>query len=86
MLLTKGFPVKVKCSSEENQIESTAKLSWSVVFDDHSYCWLKNISKCLTCVDQRNLIEVLINQLTSENNLLKRKTSCYGNSNRSCFT
>ena len=40
-------------------------------------------------VDQRNLIEVLaneINELTLENKLLKRNTLCYANSNRSCFT
>ena len=45
--------------------------------------------KYLACVDQRNLIEVLvneINELTLENKLFKRKTLCYANSNKSCFT
>ena len=27
-------------NNEVNQIESTTKLSSSVVLDDHSYCWL----------------------------------------------
>ena len=76
-------------NNEINQTESTTKLSSSVVLDDHSYCWLKNNPKCLACVDQRNLIEVLANEiieLTLENKLLKRKSLCYTNSNRSCFT
>ena len=76
-------------NNEINQTESTTKLSSSVVLDDHSYCWLKNNPKCLACVDQRNLIEVLANEiieLTLENKLLKRKTLWYTNSNRSCFT
>ena len=49
----------------------------------------KHTLKCLACVVQRNLIEVLItetNELTLKNKLLKRKTLCYANSNRSCFT
>ena len=64
-------------NNEVNQIESTPKLSSSEVLDDHSYCWLKDTPKCLACVYQRNLIEVLvneINELTLENKLLKRKT------------
>ena len=76
-------------NNEVNQIESTTKLSSSVVLDDHSYCWLKDTPKCLACVDQRNLVEVLVNEiniLTLQNKLLKRKTLCYANSNRSCFT
>ena len=75
-------------NNEVNQIESTTKLSSSVVLDNHSYCWHKDTQKCLACVDQRNLIEVLvneINELTFENKLLKKKTLCYANSNRSCF-
>ena len=75
--------------NEVNQIESTTKLSLSAVLDDHSYCWQKDTPKCLHCVDQRNLIEVLVNEinkLTLENKLLKRKTLCYANINRSCFT
>ena len=49
----------------------------------------KHTLKCLACVVQRNLIEALItetNELTLKNKLLKRKTLCYANSNRSCFT
>ena len=49
----------------------------------------KHTLKCLACVVQRNLIEVLItetNELTLKNKLLKRKTLCHANSNRSCFT
>ena len=76
-------------NNEINPTESTTKLSSSVVFDGHFYCWRKDNPKCLVCVDQRNLIKVLINEineLTSGNKLLKRKTLCYENSNRSCFT
>ena len=75
-------------NNEVNQIESTTKLSWSVVLDDHSYCWQKDTPKCLACVDKKNLIEVLVNEMNElalENQLLKRKTLCYANSNRSCF-
>ena len=72
--------------NEVNQIESTIKLSSSVVFDNHSYCWLKDTPKCQPCVDRRNLIEVLVNELTLENKLLKRKNLCHANSNRICFT
>ena len=71
-------------NNEVNQIESKLKLSLSVVFDDQKYTL-----KCLACVVQRNLIEVLrteINELALKNKLLKRKTLCYANSNRSCFT
>ena len=73
-------------NNEVNQIESTIKLSLSVILDYHSYCWQKDTPKWLACVDQRNLIEVLvseINELTLENELLKRETVCYANSNRS---
>ena len=73
-------------NNEVNQIESTIKLSLSVILDYHSYCWQKDTPKWLACVDQRNLIEVLvseINELTLENKLLKRETLCYANSNRS---
>ena len=76
-------------NSEVNQIESKTKLSLSVVLDDHSCCWQKDTPKRLTCVNQRNSIEVLvneINQMILENKLLKRKTLCYTNSNRSCLT
>ena len=76
-------------NNEVNQIESTTTLSSSVVLNDHSCCWQKDTPKCLVCVNQSNLIDVLvnmINELTLENKLLKRKTSCYENSNRSCFT
>ena len=62
---------------------------WLVVLDDHSYFWQKGTQKYIGCVDQRNLIEVLvneINELTLENKLLKRKTLCYANSNKSFFT
>ena len=71
------------------QIEITTKLSLSVVFDYHSCCWLKDTPKCIACVDQRNLIEVLVNEaneLTLKNKLLKRKSLCYVCSNKSCFT
>ena len=57
-------------NNEVNQIELTTKLSSSVVLDDHSYCWQKDTPKCQTCVDQKNLTEVLvneINELTLEN-------------------
>ena len=73
-------------NNEVNLIESTTKLSLSVVLDGYSYCWQKDTPKCLACVDQRNLIEKLvneINELTLENKLLKRKTLCHANSNRS---
>ena len=76
-------------NNEVNKIESVTKLSSSVVLDDHSRCWQKDTPKCPACVDQRNLIEVLangINELTLENTLLRRKTLCYANKNRSCFT
>ena len=61
----------------------------SVILGDHSSCWQTDTLKFLTCVDKRNLIEVLvneINELTLENKLLKRKTLCCANSNWSCFT
>ena len=76
-------------NNEVNQIESTTKLSSSVVLNDHSYCWEKDTPKSLACIDHRNLSEVLvnkINELNLENKLLKRKTLCYAISNRSCFT
>ena len=34
-------------NNEVNQIESTARLSSSVVLDDHSYYWHKDTPKCL---------------------------------------
>ena len=34
-------------NNEVNQIESTTKLSSSVVLNDHSYCWEKDTPKCL---------------------------------------
>ena len=76
-------------NNETNQFESTTKLSSSLVLDNHSDCWQKDTPKRLACVDLRDLIEVLVNQineLTLENKLLKRKTLCYAKSNRSCFT
>ena len=76
-------------NNKVNQIELTTKFSLSVFVDYRSYCWQKDTPKCLVCVDQRDLIEVLvheINDLTLENKLLKTKTLCYANSNRSCFT
>ena len=76
-------------NNEINQTESATKLSSPVVLYDHSYYWQKDTPKCFACADQRNLIEVLvngINELTLENKLLKRKTLCYANSKRSCFT
>ena len=76
-------------NNETNQFESTTKLSSSLILDNHSDCWQKDTPKCLACVDLRDLIEVLVNQineLTLENQLLKRKTLCYAKSNRSCFT
>ena len=76
-------------NNEVNQIESTTKLCLSVVLDDHSYCWQKDAQKCLAFVDQINLIEVLVNEINElilENKLLRRKTLCYTNSNRSYFT
>ena len=63
--------------NEVNQIESTIKLSSSLVLDDHTYPWLKDTPKRLACNYQRNLVEILvneINELTLENKLLKRKT------------
>ena len=45
-------------NNEVNQIESTTKVSSSVVLNDHSYCWQKDTPKCPACVDQRNLIKV----------------------------
>ena len=71
-------------NNEVKQIESTTKLSLSVVLDYHSYYWLKDAPKCLACVDQRNLTEVLVNKINELT--LKRKTLSYANSNRSCFT
>ena len=59
-------------NNKVNQTEPTAKLSSSVVLDDQSYCWLKDTPKCLACVDQRNLIEVLVNEI----NELQWKISC----------
>ena len=75
-------------NNEVNQIESTKKLSSAVVLDDYSYYWQNNTPKCLACVDQRNLIEVLVNEINElivENYLLKRKTLCYANSNKSFY-
>ena len=72
-----------------NQNESTTKLSSSLVLDNYSYCWQKDTPKSLACVNQRNLIEVLvneINELTLESELLKRKILCYAITNRSSFT
>ena len=71
-------------NNEVNQIESTTKLSSSIVLDEQ-----KDTPKCLARINQRSLIEVLvneINELTLQNKLLKRKILCYANSNRSCFT
>ena len=62
-------------NNEVNQFESTTKLSSSVVLDDHSYCWLKDIPKRLACVIQRNLTEVLVNEINElilENKLKER--------------
>ena len=76
-------------NNEVNQTESTTKLSSSVVLDDHSWYWMKDATKCQACIDQRNLIEVLvdeINKLILENKLLKRKSLCYANSKTPCFT
>ena len=76
-------------NNEVNLIEATKKLPLSVILDDHSSCWQTDTLKFLTCVDKRNLIKVLvneINELTLENKLLKRKTLCCANSNWSCFT
>ena len=50
-------------NNEINHFESTTKLSSSVVLDNYSCCWLKDTPKCLACVDQRNLIEVLVNEI-----------------------
>ena len=64
-------------NNEVNQTESIIKLSSLVVLDDHYYCWQKDTLKFLACVDERNLIELLaneINELALENKLLKRKT------------
>ena len=74
-------------SNKVNQLESTTKLSSLVVLNDHSYCWQKDNTKFLDCVDPRNLTEVLVNEINElmlENKLLKRKTLC--DANRSCFT
>ena len=64
-------------NNEVNQSESIIKLSSLVVLDDYYYSWQKDTLKFLACVDERNLIEVLaneINELALENKLLKRKT------------
>ena len=50
-------------NNEVNQIESTTKFSLSVVLDDHYYWLQKDTSKCPACVDQRKLIEVLVNEI-----------------------
>ena len=71
-------------NNKVKQIESTTKLSLSVVLDYHSYYWLKDAPKCLACVDQRTLTEVLVNEINELT--LKRKTLSYANSNKSCFT
>ena len=71
-------------NNEVNHIESTTKISSTVVLDDHSYRWQKDNPKYLAFLDQRNLPN--INGLILENKLLKRKTLCYANSNRFCFT
>ena len=66
-------------NNEVNQTDSIIKLSPLVVFDDHYYCWQKDTLKFLACVEERNLIEVPVNEindLTLENKLLKRKTLC----------
>ena len=64
-------------NNEVNQSESIIKLSSLVVLDDYYYSWQKDTLKFPACVDERNLIEVLaneINELALENKLLKRKT------------
>ena len=66
-------------NNEVNQTDSIIKLSSLVVFDDHYYCWQKDTLKFLARVEERNLIEVPVNEindLTLENKLLKRKTLC----------
>ena len=62
-------------NNEVNHIESTTKISSTVVLDDHSYRWQKDNPKYLAFLDQRNLPN--INGLILENKLLKRKTLCY---------
>ena len=64
-------------NNEVNQSESIIKLSSLVVLDDHYYSWQKDTLKFLACADERNLIEVLANEiieLALANKLLKRKT------------
>lgn len=61
-------------NNKVNQIELTTKFSLLVFVNYHSYCWQKDTLKCLVCVDQKDLIEVLvheINDLTLENKLLR---------------
>ena len=71
-------------NNEVNHTESTTKISSTVVLDDILTVGRRIPPKYLAFLDQRNLIN--INGLILENKLLKRKTLCYANSNRFCFT
>ena len=71
---------KIEIEANDNELnrmfESTTK-SPSSVLDDHSYCWQKDTPKSLDCIDRRNFIEVLMNEiheLPLKNKLLKKKT------------
>ena len=50
-------------NNEVNQIQSTTKLPSSVFLYNHSYCWQKDTPKYRACIPQRNLIEVLVNEI-----------------------
>ena len=71
---------KIEIEANGNEIipvfESTTE-SPSSVLDDHSYCSQKDTPKSLDCIDRRNFIEVLVNDINErplKNKLLKRKT------------
>ena len=50
-------------NNEVNQIQSTKKLPSLVFLYNHSYCWQKDTPKYRACIPQRNLIEVLVNEI-----------------------
>lgn len=71
---------KIEIEANDNEIyrmfESTTK-SPSSVLDDHSCCWQKDAPKSLDCIDRKNFIEILVNEINElplKNKLLKRKT------------
>ena len=63
--------------NEINPMFESMTKSPSSVLDDHSYCWQKDAPKSLDCIDRKNFIEVLVNEINElplKNKLLKRKT------------